>query len=53
VTAVQNGLHVPATGVFDTRTVSAVRAFQRRHPPCRVTGAMNPRTWRALLAATR
>lgn len=53
VSAVQRALHVPATGVVDAATVAAVRHFQKRHPTCRVSGVMGPRTWRALLATTR
>jgi hypothetical protein len=53
VSAVQHALNVPATGTYDARTVAAVRTFQGRHPGCPVTGAMNPATWRALLAAVR
>jgi Putative peptidoglycan binding domain len=52
VSAVQAALHVPANGSYGASTVSAVRAFQRRHAGCPVTGAMNPQTWRALLRAT-
>ena len=53
VSAVQRALHVSATGSYDSRTVQAVHAFQARHRGCPVTGAMNPQTWRALLAAVR
>ncbi len=52
VSAVQRALHVSASGSYGAATVSAVRAFQRKHRGCPVTGAMNPPTWRALLAAT-
>jgi hypothetical protein len=53
VTAVQHALHVSATGSYNPATVSAVKRFQARHPSCPLTGAMNPATWRALLAAVR
>ena len=53
VTAVQRALRVPVTSRFDTATVAALQAFQRRHAIAPVTGAMNPVTWRLLLAATR
>jgi hypothetical protein len=53
VTAVQSALHVSQTGTFDSATVAAVKRFQSRHPSCRVTGVMNPPTWRALLRAVR
>jgi hypothetical protein len=53
VTAVQRGLRVTQTAVYDSRTVAAVKAFQTKHAGCPVTGAMNPTTWRALLAAVR
>ncbi|HZC69496.1 MAG TPA: peptidoglycan-binding domain-containing protein [Jatrophihabitans sp.] len=53
VSAVQRALHVSASGVFDTATVHAVKHFQRKHSSLRVSGVMTPRTWRALLAATR
>lgn len=52
VTAVQKALHVSANGSYGAGTANAVRAFQRVHRGCPVTGAMNPPTWRALLAAT-
>ena len=52
VSAVQHALGVPASGVFDAQTSRAVTAFQRHSRLVR-TGRMNPRTWRALLAATR
>jgi hypothetical protein len=52
VTAVQEALDVPVTDRFDARTARAVAAFQRRSSLMR-TARMNPRTWRALLAATR
>jgi peptidoglycan hydrolase-like protein with peptidoglycan-binding domain len=52
VTAVQQGLHLPGTGQYGSSTVAAVRRFQRAHH-LNVTGAMNPRTWRALLASVR
>jgi peptidoglycan hydrolase-like protein with peptidoglycan-binding domain len=45
-------LDVPVTDRFDARTARAVAAFQRRSSLMR-TARMNPRTWRALLAATR
>jgi len=51
VSALQGGLRVPITGVFDHQTESAVSAFQRRAHLV-TTGRMNPPTWRALLAAT-
>ncbi|WP_375477760.1 peptidoglycan-binding protein [uncultured Jatrophihabitans sp.] len=53
VSAVQRAVHVPTTGRFTARTARAVRAFQRAHPRCPASGAMNPKTWRALLRATR
>jgi hypothetical protein len=53
VSAVQSALHVSSTGTYSSGTVSAVRAFQKRHHGCPVTGAMNPPTWRALLAAVK
>jgi hypothetical protein len=53
VSAVQRALHLTATGTYTARTVTVVKSFQARHPGCPVTGAMNPATWRALLAATR
>jgi hypothetical protein len=53
VSAVQRGLHVTVTGVYDSRTVTAVRRFQSRHPKLEVTGRMTPATWRVLLAVTR
>jgi hypothetical protein len=52
VNALQQALDVPATAAFDARTARAVLAFQRQSRLVR-TGRMNPRTWRALLAATR
>jgi hypothetical protein len=52
VAAVQRALGVATTGVFDSATARAVRRFQRRHTLL-VTGAMNVRTWRALLKVTR
>jgi hypothetical protein len=52
VSGVQHALDVPATAVFDARTSRAVARFQRHSRLVR-TGRMNPRTWRALLAATR
>ncbi len=52
VAAVQLALHVSASGSFDARTAYAVRRFQSRHHLV-VTGAMNPSTWRKLLAANR
>jgi peptidoglycan hydrolase-like protein with peptidoglycan-binding domain len=52
VTAVQRGLGVPATALFDAATAQAVGAFQSRHRLTR-TGRLNPSTWRALLAATK
>jgi peptidoglycan hydrolase-like protein with peptidoglycan-binding domain len=52
VTAVQRGLGVAATGVFDPATVTAVKWFQHRHA-LGTTGAMNVPTWRALLRVTR
>jgi peptidoglycan hydrolase-like protein with peptidoglycan-binding domain len=53
VSAVQRALHLGATGTYNARTTTAVKTFQRRHAGCPVTGAMNPPTWRALLAAVR
>ena len=52
VTAVQQGLHVAASGRYGSATTAAVRSFQSRHH-LSVTGCMNTPTWRALLAATR
>jgi hypothetical protein len=52
VTAVQRALHVAQSGTYGTATVAAVRTFQTRHRLV-ATGAMNPPTWRALLAAVR
>jgi hypothetical protein len=52
VTAVQQALHVSASGSFGAATVTAVQRFQTRHGLV-ATGAMNVPTWRALLAATR
>jgi hypothetical protein len=52
VSSVQRALHVAASGTYGAATVSAVRGFQGRHH-LTVTGAMNPPTWRALLAAVR
>jgi hypothetical protein len=53
VSTVQRALHVSATGTYNAGTVTAVKLFQQRHKGCPVTGAMNPPTWRALLAAVR
>jgi peptidoglycan hydrolase-like protein with peptidoglycan-binding domain len=53
VSAVQRGLHVTVSGSYGPATVSAVRHFQATHRGCPITGAMNQRTWRALLAAVR
>lgn len=53
VSAVQSALHVAVSGTYGTSTSSAVRAFQARHRGCPLTGAMNPPTWRALLATVR
>jgi hypothetical protein len=53
VVAVQRALHLSASGSYDVATMNAVRAFQAKHQGCPVTGAMNPPTWRALLAASR
>jgi peptidoglycan hydrolase-like protein with peptidoglycan-binding domain len=52
VTAVQRGLHVAASGYYGASTRTAVRRFQGAHH-LNVTGAMNPKTWRALLKAVR
>src|SRR4051795_2795659 len=52
VTVVQRALHVSQSGNYGAATVTAVRSFQSRHH-LTVTGAMNPPTWRALLAAVR
>ncbi|WP_460606139.1 peptidoglycan-binding domain-containing protein [Jatrophihabitans fulvus] len=52
VSALQAGLRIPTTGVYDGRTVAAVRALQSRHH-LPVGGTMGPRTWRVLLAAVR
>lgn len=53
VSAVQHAVHVAATGRYTGATVAAVRRFQARHRGCPTTGAMNTRTWRALLAVVR
>ena len=53
VSAVQQALHLVPTGYYGAATRAAVLTFQRAHPGCPTTGAMNPPTWRALLAATR
>ncbi len=53
VSAVQRALHLSPTGTYNAKTVAAVRAFQSRRRGGPVTGAMNPATWRALLAAVR
>ena len=52
VTAVQQALHVPATGTFGLSTLSAVRRFQAAHHLW-VSGIVTANTWRALLKATR
>lgn len=52
VSAVQRALHVAPTAGYAGQTVRAVRSFQHRHH-LRASGAMNPPTWRALLAAVR
>jgi peptidoglycan hydrolase-like protein with peptidoglycan-binding domain len=52
VRAVQAGLHRSQSGYFDTATANNVRSFQRAHH-VKATGAMNPETWRALLAANK
>lgn len=52
VTSVQNALHLSATGVYDLRTVSAVKHFQATHH-LQAMGPMYPSTWRALLKVTR
>jgi hypothetical protein len=41
------------TGRFDQASQSAVRGFQRGHPPLGVTGTMDSTTWTALLADGR
>jgi hypothetical protein len=51
VSAVQHALLLSQTGTYNAATVAAVKRFQARHRGCPVTGAMNPATWRALLAA--
>jgi hypothetical protein len=50
VVAVQQALHISASGTYGTATRTAVIAFQRRHHRP-VTGTMNPLTWLTLLAA--
>jgi hypothetical protein len=52
VSAIQQALHVPATGIFGLSTLAAVRRFQAAHG-LPVTGIIRIRTWRALLKATR
>ncbi|MGN6609354.1 MAG: peptidoglycan-binding domain-containing protein [Jatrophihabitans sp.] len=52
VTAVQQALHIPATGVFDLTTRLAVQHFQAAHG-IPTFGLLTNATWRALLAATR
>ncbi|CAA9329320.1 MAG: hypothetical protein AVDCRST_MAG34-163 [uncultured Nocardioidaceae bacterium] len=41
------------TGQFDRRTEGAVRSFQRHRDTLPTTGALNTRTWTALLSAGR
>ena len=53
VTAVQQALHVRATGRYDGPTNLAIKHFQAAHAGCPVTGAMNVHTWWALLRAVR
>ncbi|MEO8889476.1 MAG: peptidoglycan-binding domain-containing protein [Jatrophihabitantaceae bacterium] len=50
VTAVQQALHVSATGSYDAATKAAVLAFQRSHR-LSANGVMDTPTWRALLPA--
>ncbi|GAA1972483.1 hypothetical protein GCM10009817_10790 [Terrabacter lapilli] len=50
VSAVQTALGVSATGAFDSRTQSALSAWQSRHQVA-ATGVMDPATWRAMLKA--
>lgn len=52
VTAVQQALHVPASGYYSMATVYAVRALQRKHG-LRQYGSMGIATWRFLLASVR
>jgi peptidoglycan hydrolase-like protein with peptidoglycan-binding domain len=47
ISAVQRALHVRVTGVYDSRTKRAVRAFQRRHH-LTVDGVIGPKTLAAL-----
>lgn len=50
VTAVQQALHVSATGTYDATTRAAVLAYQRKNHLA-YNGVMDPPTWRALLRA--
>lgn len=50
VTAIQQALHVSATGQYNSATVAAVVRFQRRHG-IGPSGTMNLTTWRHLLPA--
>lgn len=50
VTAIQQALHVSATGTFGPATRTAVLAFQRAHHRM-MTAHLNQPTWRNLLAA--
>jgi murein DD-endopeptidase MepM/ murein hydrolase activator NlpD len=52
VRGLQRRLHVrPVSGVFGTRTVNAVRAFQHAHG-LRVTGVVEAKTWQRLVSNT-
>jgi murein DD-endopeptidase MepM/ murein hydrolase activator NlpD len=52
VRGLQRRLHVsPVSGVFGTKTVSAVRAFQRQHK-VKVTGVVDLKTWQKLVRYT-
>lgn len=44
----QTLLHIPATGIFDSSTEAAVRAFQASVGALEVDGIIGPYTWRAL-----
>ena len=52
VSAVQQALKVPVTGVFGVQTLAAVQKFQSAHSLL-ASGIVNAPTWRALLKATR
>lgn len=53
VSAVQRAFHFSQTGYYSQALANRVKAFQRKHRGCPVTGAMNQQTWRALLKVTR